>query len=505
MEPELEKELKKLKKLERSQKLILNYITKIGKWFLYSIPILLIKITILAILAIIDLLDTSLVGVIIKIYFYFSLSFYSFNSIMLFLGANKTNKLLNSRIDFERKKGRPIDSLDGFNLLSNNVKSVINVLRLTALVCLFAVVLYISMVVLNIIGLGIIGLGYIAYAAIGLTLFSLGLVLLIRSLNLKISDVNGLQDFYIPNNHQIFLDNLFSDVISNHLDPITFLKWDEYKKGITEILNPSFIQKIKKLEKSEKPITFALEKILYLYYLRFQDVLTEERFTKEISEVVKLDSKTFDVEKGLIIEGKWHFSKKDFFKLFDYIKFYNPGFYNIVDRLQLELKDNIERLAQDKIYIDSAAQEIVYKNQTLNIMTYLYNNSPNAKEYRLKIIAPGFEPKKITLDIKVEGRGSFKIPEEPIPLTSSKSTDIVGVLSDMLENGDTSWLTLEPRATGEQTIQIFLETAKGTIIEGKTKTVKISKNMKTQLKKFTSLGSLLGGIATPISRMLFII
>ena len=55
---------------------------------------------------------------------------------------------------------------------------------------------------------------------------------------------------------------------------------------------------------------------------------------------------------------------------------------------------------------------------------------------------------------------------------------------------------------GEQTIQIFLETANGTIIEGKTRSVKVSKDLKSQLKKLTSIGSILGGIATPISRAL---
>ena len=202
------------------------------------------------------------------------------------------------------------------------------------------------------------------------------------------------------------------------------------------------------------------------------------------------------------MEERWFFSMNDIYKLFNYVKKFNPGFFDIIDRLQLELADNIERLSRDPIYMDSSAQEVVYLNAELNIFCFLYNNSPEAKKYIIKINAPGFEPKRLKLDIEVEGRGTFMIPNSPIPLISSEGRDIAGVLSTMLENGDTTWLTLEPRETGEQTIQIFLLSEDGTIIEGKTRAVKVTKNIKDYLKKLGSIGSLIGGLAVPLARIL---
>jgi len=152
--------------------------------------------------------------------------------------------------------------------------------------------------------------------------------------------------------------------------------------------------------------------------------------------------------------------------------------------------------------MDSTAQEVVYLKSELNIFCFLYNNSPESKKYIIKVNAPGFEPNKLKLDIEVEGRGSFIIPDEKIPLISSEDRDIVGVLSTMLENGDTTWLTLEPRETGEQTVQIFLLDKEGTIIEGKTRVVKVSKNIKDYIKKLSSIGSLLGGLAVPLAKIL---
>ena len=413
---------------------------------------------------------------------------------MLLLGANSTESSLKLRLTFERKRGRPIDSLDGFDLLANNVKRVTNLLKIISLICFVALVLFMVML------LGIEDI--LGFAAAGFSLVGFGLALLIRSLNLNIHDVNGLQDFYKPTTHQIFLDNFFAEILSNHLDPVTFLKWDEYLAELNKILNPDFIQKIKETEPDELPITFAIERLLFLYYLKFQEVLSEDQLIQELKEIILVDSDNFNVEKGIFMEERWYFSMSDIIKLFNYIRKFNPGFFNIIDRLQLELGDNIERVSKDPIYMDSTAQEVVYLDSELNIFCFLYNNSPEAKKYIIKINAPGFEPNKLKLNIEVEGRGTFMIPNTPIPLISSESRDIVGVLSTMLENGDTTWLTLEPRETGEQTVQIFLLSEDGTIIEGKTRVVKVTKNIKDYLKKISSIGSLLGGLAVPLARIL---
>ena len=482
----LENDLSKILKKERFQGKMIKYISKLGKFLLFVLPVLLVVVTIFTLFIPLSLT--------LNVIFYTILAIYLFNSIMLFLGANSTESSLKMRLNFERKRGRPIDSLDGFDLLSSNVKRVTNLLKIIALVCIVALALFVVMLFMGDLNLG--------FAAAGFSLVGFGLALLIRSLNLNIHDVNGLQDFYKPTTHQIFLDNFFSEVLSNHLDPVTFLKWDEYLAELNKILTPTFKQKIKEQEEDELPITFAIEKILFLYYLKFQEVLTEEQFIQELREVIDIDSDIFNVEKGIYMEGAWYFSTKDIYKLFNYIKKFNPGFFNIIDRLQLELADNIERTSKDPIYMDSSAQEVVYLNSELNIFCFLFNNSPGAKKYAIKVNAPGFEPAKLKLDIEVEGRGAFTIPDSSIPLISSEGRDIAGVLSTMLENGDTTWLTLEPREIGEQTVQIFLLSEDGTIIEGKTRTVKVTKNIKDYIKKLGSIGSLLGGLAVPLARIL---
>ncbi|MFX1320668.1 MAG: hypothetical protein ACFFAQ_03385, partial [Promethearchaeota archaeon] len=352
MEAVLERDLKAIIKKERFQGKMISYISKVGKLLLFTLPIVLLIITLLAFFAV-GALDFTL-----KVIYLVVIVIYGFNSFMLLLGASSTESSLKMRLKFERKRGRPIDSLDGFGLLSSSVKRVTNLLKFISLICFTAIILFVVMLTLDVLDIG--------FAAAGFALVGLGLSILIRSLNLNIHDVNGLQDFYKPTTHSLFLDNFFAEILSNHLDPVTFLKWDEYLAELNKILTPDFIQKVKEQEEEELPITFAIEKLLFLYYLKFQEVLSEEQLIQELREIIDVNSDNFDVEKGVFMESAWYFSVKDIYKLFNYIKKFNPGFFNIIDRLQLELADNIERMSKDPIYMDSTAQEVVYLNSELN-------------------------------------------------------------------------------------------------------------------------------------------
>ncbi|MFX0156211.1 MAG: hypothetical protein ACFE9Q_16945, partial [Candidatus Hodarchaeota archaeon] len=340
MERSLEKDLAKILKKEKFQGNMISYMSKVGKLLLFTLPIVLVVITILTLFTRLDITLT--------IIFYAILAVYFFNSVMLLLGANSTESSLKMRLNFERKRGRPIDSLDGFDLLANNVKRVTNLLKIISFICFIALALFVVML------LGIEDI--LGFAAAGFALVGFGLAILIRSLNLNIHDVNGLQDFYKPTTHSIFLDNFFAEILSNHLDPVTFLKWDEYLAELNKILTPTFIQKIKVEEPDELPITFAIEKLMFLYYLKFQEVLSKDQLIQELREIINVDSDIFNVEKGIFMEERWYFSMNDINKLFNYVKRFNPGFFDIIDRLQLELADNIVRISNDPIYMDSSAQ-----------------------------------------------------------------------------------------------------------------------------------------------------
>ena len=287
-----------------------------------------------------------------------------------------------------------------------------------------------------------------------------------------------------------------------HLDPVTRLKWDEFIVAIETMLKPDFIQSVRDEEAGEIPVSFALEKLLYLHYLEYSNVINHEILKEELQEVMDLSKSQWELDKGVLIDGHYYFSSQDFFKIFEGIKRSTPSFFSIIDRLQLELIDNIKLMAEDPIYLDVAANEVVAEGHEAHVIVFLYNNTPEDKPYKVKIFAPGFEPKSLSVKMSVEGRGSFELPQSNVPIVSSDTDDVIGLMARLLKNGDALWLTLEPRQRGTQTLQILLTEEDGTIIEGKTMTISVVRDMVLILKGLTSKLSILGGAAGPILRQL---
>lgn len=479
------KELEQIIEKERRQGKLINYIQNTGKWLLYSLSIMLVLLTI----------TTFFIGFtfLFRIIFYACLMIYIGNSISFVLGGYFTKKALSSRLKYERKQGTPLESIDGFDVVHERITKVIRLLRWTGLMSFGTILCFSLMLFLNELLLGFFGAG--------LTLFSLGIILQVRSLNLNLREMHGLQDFFQPSVHSIFLDHFFADIFTNHLDPISSLKWNEFLTGIQNLLTSDFIQQVQSREETEDPLSFAIENILYLYFLEYQNIITEAQLHQELNEIIQLNQNKFDLEKGVKRRGKWYFSKKEVQNIFEYIQKYNPGFFRIMDRLQLQVRENMEQLAHDPIYFDTAAQEITYLTGKLNLVLFHFNNLPEEKNYKLRIQAPGFNPSQFETEIQVEGRGTFELPSHSLPLISQKR-DTIDIVSPLLENGDTLWLTFQPIRLGTHTLQIFLLDENGTIIEGKTKTVKISKNTKYFLKKMLGRGSMIGGIGFGLARVI---
>ncbi|MHA1298019.1 MAG: hypothetical protein ACTSO9_01090 [Candidatus Helarchaeota archaeon] len=490
--------LEEVSKKESLQAKLNDYNVKIGKMLLYLIPLTLVILTVT------NLATGGSMFQILLFIFVIILGVYAVNSFLLMMGALSTGQAFKLRLSFERKIGRPLDSLRGFSTIQKKIGGTLNLLKIIALVSFASLGIYTVWIALSI--MTTTGLGtrnelaeLLSYAGLGFTLVTAGLALLVKSVKMDITDVTGLSDYYKPSNHDLFVDNFFGDIFYGSLDPIVKLKWDEFTDTLANCLKPEFISEIQAKEEKEIPVKFAIEKILYLSYLELQGVISIETVKKEIGEILNF-SEDYNYERGAKIEGRYYFGVNDLHKIFRCIDRHIPAFFDAIDRLQLELIDNIKILSEDPIYMDVCAEEMVAKDGEINIILFLYNNNPNDEKYKIKIFAPGFQPEELIVDVMCEGRGDFEIPKKEIPLTHDTEQDVVEVMSTMLKNGDAIWLTLEPREKGEQTIQVFLMEPDGTVIEGKTMTVDIYTNFVYLIKRITGSSSVLGGIATPVLR-----
>ncbi|MHA1792515.1 MAG: hypothetical protein ACTSVI_07710 [Promethearchaeota archaeon] len=489
--------LEGVNKVENSQSRNNAYSVKFGRPLLYLIPLMLAALTIVNI----AFKDNTLVFNVLLYVFIIILVLFAFNSVMLARGAFLTEKAFKLRLNHERLMGRPIESLRGFDSIRKNIGKTLLLLKVISFVSFVSLLIYAAWLGFELVDNTNSLTEILIWAGIGFTLVTFGLSLLIKSVRMNITDINGLIDYYIPSSHELFLDNLFGDTFFSHLDPFMKLKWDEFCNVISGMLREDFINKIKENEPDEVPVRFAIEKLLYLTYLEYQGVITLETVQKELSEVLDFSSGMYNLNEGADInEKKRYFSIHDFHKVFQgLIEKYSSGFYNIIDRLQIELMDNIKTLAMDPIYLDISSDEFVAVHGILNIFIFLFNNQVNEKVYYVKVVAPGFQPEEMEIKVKSEGRGKFEIPHvENLELTSDQGIDCVGLMADILKNGDALWLSIEPLLKGTQTLQIYLMDEDRNIIEGRAFTVDIFREFKYILKKLSGMGSIFGGILSPL-------
>jgi hypothetical protein len=480
-----------VERTESQQSKLTAYNMRAGRPLLYALPLLLVALTIISRLNIVQ--PTILLVVLIAV-----LAMFAINTFILGLLASKTKSAFTKRLELERHKGRPLDSLQGFVAIRSGVDRTISTIRSVFLLGLIVLILYVGYVWLVLTQLSEELSTWVAFLGLGLSLVCFGASLLVRSVRMDITSVTGLSDFYRPTSHELFLDNFFADVFRGHLDPIARLKWDEFTEAVRLCLKPSFVESILKNEANESPVAFAVEKLLYLHYMEHSGVLSHQKFLDELGEFLDLQTERYHPDRGTRIGGRYYFNAVDIYRVFHLIESTTPAVFDLIDRLQLELMDNISIISSDPVYLDASAQEVCLKDSECHFLLLLYNNSKDAKDFAVRITVSGLEPSELRVKISAEGRGSFAIPSEPIPLVSDSDKDVAHVLATILKNSVSLWLTLEPREIGVQTLQVFVEDDQGRVIEGKTMPVAIIRNITYQLKRLTSVSSIAGGAIAPL-------
>jgi len=500
--------------LEEQQARLTNYNKRAGRGLLYALPLLLVVLTALSLNAKVLPIDPSLLPYVPSLLLYIFIAvllLFAINTLILGRLAGKTKAAFTRRLDLERQKGRPLDSLQGFVAIKSNVNRTIATVRGVFILSLLVLLLYAGYVIRLLNTLPPPPLPpvdpdalstAVAYLGLGLALVCFGASLLVKSISMDVTSVTGLSDFYTPSSHELLLENFFGDVFRGHLDPIARLKYDEFTEAVRRCLRSDFIDGVMKDEPNESPVALAVEKLLYLHYMEYSGVLTHQKVLDEIGEFMALDTEHYHPDKGAKIGGRQYFNTHDIFRVLHLIESTTPAFFDLVDRLQLELVDNIPIMAQDPVYIDAAAEEVCVKDGECHFLLVLFNNAAQARDYTVRIGVSGLEPNDLRLKVSAEGRGDFAIPTEPIPLVSETGIDVAHVLATVLKNSVALWVTLEPREIGIQTLQVFIEDSSGRVVEGKTMPIEVIRNVSYLVKKMTSGLSIIAGAATPALRAL---
>lgn len=434
------------------------------------------------------------------------------NSIAFLINALNIIKGFNREVAKRAESGFPIDSLEGFSSVKSfNTQVFMNSSLITGAVFLSFIFYLLAGIILpglqsestqNLSGveqlindLVRILQPTILWSALGLVLIAIGMWLLLKIPDKPAFQPGAMLKYYTPKSVPMSLDNLLSDSILSFLDPITRIKMDEWTESIRVSLNPYF----ESLSDDTTRLERAREKILLLFYLknRVSALLTEEIFLNELKEVL-IQEKVND-----FLEGKDSGIDSTIIEdVFERLTSQIPEVFKVIDRLLIDLVDNLKSFRDNKdIWVSISAPDIVYGNQNpFRILIFALNRDKTKINrlitFNVNGVQSGFMEEH-HYNLILDDAEDFDISSDNVPFSSTDTTDILTLLTQILQVGDAVWFSFERRAFRNHLFNIFL-TENESGIYSKTTSVTVSRDKMFYINEYGGRASALGGVVVPI-------
>ena len=469
--------------------LINYYCRKFGIWFLGLLPIFLAFI-------LLGLAFLSSEGE-ITLFFSVALTLYMlliFIAIPFSLNGFFMEKAFNEEIRKITSSGLLIRGVEGFKEIESSIKllyrssySITGSIIVSFLVFLSALVLIPTTALL--------ARFFVFIASIGLLAISSGASLLLRLPDKSALQPGGLMKFYSPKSISIKLDNVLTDSIFTHLDPITRIRMDEWSKAIQEHLNPNYLANLDKKTRLER----AREKIFLMVYLKeyVSELMTEEIFLRELSEII--NSEYLEEFKAGYDSG---ISLKTLKIIIRDIEEEIPQIFELIQRIFVLVTDNLRDLQTRKEFVTICHPTVHIGNiDPFRITIFILNLEKVQKKVHIQAqtsmssLDPDDASQILLLDI-----GALDIPTKDTLLEFSSSTqefDVLRLVSSILQVGDVLSMQFRPNRSGTHVINISIDDPESGIITGKSVVIEVSRDLRYFVK--TVGAKVLGYVGAAIS------
>ncbi|MHA2250879.1 MAG: hypothetical protein ACXAD7_10985 [Candidatus Kariarchaeaceae archaeon] len=416
----------------------------------------------------------------------------TFAAISLFYTVN--GFLLNGTFKKEIKKykmeGKPLQGVRGFNDLVRGLASARNTSLLITFAAVLSFVLFVATPTLS--DQGFEG-SLFTTLAVTMALIAVSIVFLIEYPDGTGLDPGDFIAFYEPDAFPMTLDNLLSDVFMTYIDPVTWLKIDDYRKRLGKMLEVSFEADEPYVTRLER----AFEKILLIAYLSnsISEVMTDEVIKSELVEMIGTD----DYDEFMAGE-KTGLTFKEVRIIMEKIEDQAPEPFRLVDRLIINLTDNYEEFTTKDLYFTiSALTNQGSIKESSGIIAFFLNNTEN-KDRVMKVkfrsdrgsIHPEYQEVKVGLDAQ-----SDRYPKEQ-PKFIADGEDVLSILADILQTGDAVWLRFKPSGFGFKVITVQAEDQTTGSLMGQSLEMKFTKSISWYMSAYLPKLSALGGVALPV-------
>ena len=260
--------------------------------------------------------------------------------------------------------------------------------------------------------------------------------------------LNHLEDeepfltLHAPTHHPTQIHNTLSEVVATHLDPLLRMRWDTWRRRLAESL---------RTESSEEE---SLERLLYVVHLSQQGLIPRNHLRSEVSELYEDQIiEWMDGDDAPISIELLH-------RLVAHAKSWQPAFFHLVDRLQMDILDNGASVVNKGWRMDAECEYISRDGQG-GLFIFLHNQTNQEKKAKIDVYLPGGAPDSYMFSVDVPFCPS---PTTPLPLIdTSGGEDTIMRMAQYLDKTVVLWLKLSWSANerGLRQVTVSLKNEKG--------------------------------------------
>lgn len=329
-----------------------------------------------------------------------------------------------------------------------------------------------------------------AYLSMGSALITFGFSIIKRE---HVLDPDEMLKLYEPDTFPLVMT---TDIfLETFIDPFNRLKFNEY------------LGELKGYLKDGLAIGDALSKITLLLFQNIYGALGVDDLRSEVSELFKGRE---NVEK---IELHRTFGFDRLRIILEKTRRLVPEFTHLLDRLFVQMLDDLPELKDSTLYIDAEVSPEKTKGQIGRCFVFLYNNQTSKSQtlsvsYSSGSITPATMEFTLTLPVR-----DFELPNaDYLPVynktqldstTYTTENDIVGLMSRFMENTRIIWFSFEVRENGVKPVVVSVKDKDtGQTLFARTFLIEAANNLPELLLKALGVASVFIGVFLPIARLL---
>ena len=377
-----------------------------------------------------------------------------------------------------RLRGRPFESLHGFEAINDVTRMAITRVSFILLVVTFAAIAQFIATIEG--GLTREG-GVLVGFAIGGTFAAIGLDLLRGGKQHNTVEQWGLLDAYEPPLHPSCPNRVFSEILTTWMDPVLRARFDTHIQSLRDGLQPG------------KDIHSAIEHLLHMRYLEARGELTNRQVRVSMEEYFRIDRIPDLFDNDFFDEETWS-------NLFRHIRSKCSPFFRLLSRLQYDLSDDLESFRSDSLHFDIDMQNVV--SGAGHLFAYLHNSGDENQTIIIKILTPDFQPHESIFTLSLQSSRALTGVGASLPLRSNTSDDVHDVMAKMMDHGAMIWQTLLPQHDGESTVTVRLEDNDGNMLGGKVLTVQVRPKLQERIRRQAGLAAIFTGMFAILYRVI---